>query len=144
MSDTLISFLEGFEPTNEVQTVLHTIFTIQAMFEKNNEDDLFFQTSKEMQFKLLEMAKKKYSLLTEVVNNGSLEQFNSHIQRIKDEIEQFTSEHEMNSITGQKVNDLNSQLKSVRAFIEAKEKYNTLKTLDELMKDERVLMEIFS
>jgi len=114
------------------------------MFEKNNEDDLFFQTSKEMQFKLLEMAKKKYSLLTEVVNNGSLEQFNSHIQRIKDEIEQFTSEHEMNSITGQKVNDLNSQLKSVRAFIEAKEKYNTLKTLDELMKDERVLMEIFS
>ena len=144
MSDTLISFLEGFEPTNEVQTLLHTIFTIQAKFEKNDEEDSFFQTSKEVQFKLLEMAKKKYTLLTEVVNDGSLEQFNSHIQKVKDEIKQFISEHEMNSITGQKVNSLNGQLEATKSFKVAKEKYGTLKPLDELMKDEKVLMEIFS
>ena len=144
MSDTLISFLEGFEPTNEVQTLLHTIFTIQAKFEKNDEEDSFFQTSKEVQFKLLEMAKKKYTLLTEVVNDGSLEQFNSHIQKVKDEIKKFTSEHKMNSITGQKVNSLNGQLEATKSFKAAKEKYGTLKPLDELMKDEKVLMEIFS
>jgi proline dehydrogenase len=72
------------------------------------------------------------------------EGFDSHIQRIKDEREKFIAEHEMNSITGQKVNNLNSQLDAVTSFKQAKEKYGTLKPLDELMNDEKVLMEVFS
>lgn len=142
MSDTLISFLEGFEPTNEVQTLLRSIVLLEV--KKDGEQDASFQKTKDKQTEFLNLSKEKYALLVEVVNDGSLEQFNSHIQKVKDEIKQFTSEHEMNSITGQKVNSLNGQLEATKSFKVAKEKYGTLKPLDELMKDEKVLMEIFS
>lgn len=144
MSDTLISFLEGFEPTNEVQTLLRDIVLLQAKFDNPDESDVFFQGSQDKQTEYLKLAKEKYSLLAETVNDGDLEGFDSHIQRIKDEREKFVAEHEMNSITGQKVNNLNSQLDAVQSFKQAKEKYGTLKPLDELMKDEKVLMEVFS
>ena len=144
MSDTLISFLEGFEPTNEVQTLLRDIVLLQAKFDNPDEYDVFFQGSKDKQTEYLKLAKEKYSLLAETVNDGDLKGFDSHIQRIKDEREKFIAEHEMNSITGQKVNNLNSQLDAVQSFKQAKEKYGTLKPLDELMKDENALMEIFS
>lgn len=144
MSDTLISFLEGFEPTNEVQTLLRDIVLLQAKFDNPDESDVFFQRSKDKQAEYLKLAKEKYSLLAETVNDGDSEGFDSHIQRIKDEREKFIAEHEMNSITGQKVNNLNSQLDAVQSFKQAKEKYGTLKPLDELIKDEKVLMEVFS
>jgi hypothetical protein len=144
MSNTLISFLEGFEPTNEVQTLLRNIVILQAKFDNPDESDVFFQGSKDKQAEYLKLAKEKYSLLAETVNDGDLDGFDSHIHRVKDEIKKFTSEHEMNSITGQKVNNLNSQLDAVQSFKQAKEKYNILKSLDELMKDEKALMEIFS
>ena len=57
----------------------------------------------------------------------------STISISKDEREKFIAEHEMNSITGQKVNNLNSQLDAIQSFKQAKEKYGTLKPLDELM-----------
>lgn len=142
MSNTLISFLEGFEPTNEVQTLLRSIVLLEVKID--GEQDASFQVTKDKQPEFLNLSKEKYTLLVEVLNDGSLEQFNSHIQKVKDEIKQFTSEHEMNSITGQKVNSLNGQLEATKSFKVAKEKYGTLKPLDELMKDEKVLMEIFS
>ena len=142
MSDTLISFLEGFEPVNEVQTLLRNIVLLQAKLD--SEQDAFVQQTKDVQTEFLNLSKEKYALLVEVVNDGSLEQFNSHIQRIRDEIKQFTSEHEMNSITGQKVNSLNGQLEAAKSFKSTKEKYGTLKTLDDLLKDEATLMQIFS
>ncbi len=143
MSDTLISFLEGFEPTNEVQTLLRNIVLLEAKL-GDEQQDVSFQKTKDKQIEFLNLSKEKYALLIEVVNDGSLEQFTSHIQKVKDEIKKFTSEHEMNSITGQKVNALNGQLEATKSFKVAKEKYNTLKPLNELMKDEKVLMEIFS
>lgn len=142
MSDTLISFLEGFEPVNEVQTLLRNIVLLQVKLD--SEQDAFVQQTKDVQTEFLNLSKEKYALLVEVVNDGSLEQFNSHIQRIRDEIKQFTSEHEMNSITGQKVNSLNGQLEAAKSFKSAKEKYGTLKPLDDLLKDEATLMQIFS
>lgn len=142
MSDTLISFLEGFEPVNEVQTLLRNIVLLQAKLD--SEQDAFVQQTKDVQTEFLNLSKEKYALLVEVVNDGSLEQFNSHIQRIRDEIKRFTSEHEMNSIIGQKVNSLNGQLEAAKSFKAAKEKYGTLKILDELLTDEATLMQIFS
>lgn len=143
MSDTLISFLEAFEPTNEVQTLLRNIVLLEAKL-GDEQQDVSFQKIKDKQIEFLNLSKEKYALLIEVVNDGSLEQFTSHIQKVKDEIKKFTSEHKMNSITGQKVNSLNGQLEATKSFKAAKEKYGTLKPLDELMKDEKVLMEIFS
>jgi len=144
MSDTIISFLKDYEPVNEVQTLLRNIVLLQAKFEMNAEDDLLFQTSKEMQSKLLDMSMKKYALLVEVVNGSSLEQLNSHVEKVHSEIKKFASEHEMNSITGQKANTLNSQLEATKSFKNAKEQYGTLKPLDEILKDEATLLEIFS
>lgn len=142
MSVTLISFLEGFEPINEVQTLLRNIVLLEAKID--SEQDASFQVTKDKQTEYLKLAKEKYSLFAETVNDGNSEGFDSHIQRIKDEKEKFIAEHEMNSITGQKVNNLNSQLDAVQSFKQVKEKYDTLKPLDELMKDEKVLMEVFS
>jgi len=144
MSDTLISFLEGFKPVNDVQTLLQDIVLLQAKFDNDDGTDVFFQVTKDKQAEFLNLAKKKYALLVETVNEGDLAVFASHIQRIKDEIQNFTSEHEMNSMLGMKVNNLNSQLKSIKLFKESTEKYGKLKPLDELMKDEKALMEIFS
>ena len=143
MSNTLISFLESFEPTNEVQTLLHTIITIQAKFEKDDVEDLHFQTTKNMHLNQLETAKERYTMLLGLVNEGSLADCNADIQRIKDEIKHFKSKYEMNSITGMWVNKLNTQLERACTFKEIKEKYNTLKPLDELMKDEKALLEMF-
>ena len=143
MSNTLISFLEFFEPTNEVQTLLHTIITIQAKFEKDDAEDLRFQTTKDMHLNQLETAKERYTMLLGLVNEGSLADCNADIQRIKDEIKNFKSKYEMNSITGMWVNKLNTQLERACTFKEIKEKYNTLKPLDELLKDEKALMEMF-
>jgi len=142
MSDTLISFLEGFDPTNDVQTLLRSIVLLEAKID--GEQDASFQKTKDKQIEFLNLSKEKYALLTEVVNDGSLEQFTSHIQKVKDEIKKFTSEHEMNSISGQKVNSLNGQLEATISFKVAKGKYGTLKPLDEFMKDEKVLMEMFA
>ena len=41
MSDTLISFLEGFEPINEVQTLLRSIVLLEAKID--GEQDASFQ-----------------------------------------------------------------------------------------------------
>jgi hypothetical protein len=144
MSDTLISFLENFEPTNEVQILLQDIILLQAKFNKNDEEDLFFQTSKELHLKLLNLGKEKYAKLVQFVNDGSIEQFTSHIQKIKVEIKQFTNKYEMNSITGQKVNSLNRQLETVKTIMIVKEKYSTLKPLNELIEDEKLIMKLFS
>ena len=144
MSDTLISFLENFEPTNEVQILLQDIILLQAKFNKNDDEDLFFQTSKELHVELLNLGKEKYAKLVKFVNDGSIEQFTSHIQKIKVEIKQFTNKYEMNSITGQKVNSLNRQLQTVETIMIVKEKYSTLKPLNELIEDEKSIMELFS
>ena len=143
MSANLISFLEEFKPIDGVQTLLRDIVLLQAKFDENAKGDLFFQTSKEMQAKLLNLGKEKYAKLVEIANESSLEQLNLQLEKVRTEIKTFTSEHEMNSITGQKVNSLNTQIDSIKLIIEAKEKYDILKPLDELMKDEQGLIKLF-
>lgn len=144
MSINLIAFLEDFKPVNEVQRLLRDIVLLHVKLDEYAEEDLFLQTSKEVQINLLKLEKNKYTKLTETINESSLEEHTARLEHIRAEIKTFTSEHEMNSITGQQVNVLNRQLETVKTFMIVKDRYDSLMPLDELMQDEKALMKVFS
>ncbi len=144
MSINLIAFLEDFKPVNEVQRLLRGIVLLHVKLDEYAEEDLFLQTSKELQINLLKLEKKKYAKLVEIINESSLEEHTKRLEQIRAEIKKFTSEYEMNSITGQQINVLNRQLETVNTFMIVKDRYDTLKPLDELIQDEKALMKVFS
>lgn len=73
-----------------------------------------------------------------------MEEHTERLEQIRAEIKKYTSKHEMNSITGQQINVLNRQLETVNTFMIVKDRYDTLKPLDELIQDEKALMKVFS
>ena len=144
--NSIVPLLTKQEYSDGALGLLREIIVLQAKLDNIDEQDFYFQKGKDNHISHLESMKMEYAQMVENINNNSVDYL---LEQVKE------SESKMNEICSRESNHpvfakvlvqgtSTSQIKYFQDLIQLKARFGTLKSLDELMKDENALMEIYS
>ncbi len=126
--------------------LLREIIVLQAKLDNIDEQDFYFQKGKDNHISHLESMKMKYAQMVETVNKNSVDYFLEQIKESESKMNEICSRGSTYPVFAKVLvqGTSISQIKYFQDLIQLKARFGTLKPLDELMKDENALMEIFS
>jgi len=142
----IIPLLTKQEHSDGALGLLREIIVLQAKLDNIDEQDFYFQKGKDNHISHLESMKMEYAQMVETVNKNSVDYFLEQIKESESKMNEICSRGSTYPVFAKVLvqGTSISQIKYFQDLIQLKARFGTLKPLDELMKDENALMEIFS
>lgn len=144
--NSIVPLVTESSPVNGVQNLLREIIVLQAKLDRIDEQDFYFQKGRKSHETRLNQMKVEYSRIVELVNNNDVDYFLEQIKAAEEIFRKVCSLESTQPVFAKLMVDANtkSQIRYFKDLIQIKGQYKKLLTLDELMQDEQVLMDIFS
>lgn len=144
--NAIVPLVVASYPADVVQSLLREIIVLQAKLDTIDEQDICFQKDQKSHEKKLDEMKVEYSQIVELVNNNDVDYFLEQIKEAEEIFRKVCSPGSSQPVFVKLMVDANtkSQIGYFKDLIQIKGQYKKLMTLDELMHDEQVLLDIFS
>lgn len=139
----IVPLLTAKWPVDGVQNLLREIIVLQAKLDDIDKQDFYFQKGRKSNERRLDDMKVEYSRIVELVNGNDVDYFLEQIKEAWRNIKAIEAKGYLNSIGRIAYNAFKGEDEFYEHLIQIKGQYNKLKTLDELMNDKQVLMDIF-
>jgi predicted GTPase len=141
--DRILPLLKEQQPANGVQGLLREIIVIQSKLDNLDKQDFYFQKGKTNHIARLESLKRKYAQIVEAINGNTVDYFLEQVRTYESNIQKLTSKGYLNTIDQMALGMMKGEIYKYNNLLYGKGRFGTLKPLDELMKDEQALMQIF-
>lgn len=140
----IIPLLTNQEHLEGVLGMLRDILVLQDKLDNPERQDFYFQKGIPNHVSHLEALKNKYAKIVEIVNSNSVDYFLGEVNDYNNKVQKLTSKGYLNTIDQMALSMMKGEISRFQNLLGIKRRFGTLKPLDELMKDEKFLMEIFS
>jgi hypothetical protein len=141
----LMPSLTGNSPSRGIQTLLVDIIVLQAKLENLSNQDFYFQKGKSNHAAHLESLKEQYEDFVETANGNDVDFFLERIREAELKMQKYCSPDRRLPLFAKAFVKASStfQINYLQELIYFKGKFGTLKPLDELIKNEATLIQIF-
>lgn len=142
--DRIIPLLTTQEHLDGVLGLVRDIIVLQAKLDNLDGQDFYFQKGKTNHITHLESLKRKYAQIVKTINGNTVDYFLEQVRTYENNIQKLTSKGYLNTIDQMALVMMKGEISKYNNLLHAKGRFGTLKPLDEVMKDENGLLEIFS
>lgn len=122
------------------------MIVLQAKLDGIGKQDFYFQMGRKSHETKLDELKAEYGRIVELVNNHDVDYFLEQIKEAEENFQQICSRESKHLVFAKVLTEahLNAEIAYRKMLIQAKGQYKKLLTLDKIMQNHKVLVDIFS